>query len=55
MPERCYARLGVAPKGCLEARIPVIDHMWQTETGGPIFGNPYGHCEGLPLDKKLCC
>jgi acetyl-CoA synthetase len=22
--------------------IPVIDHMWQTETGGPIFGNPYG-------------
>ncbi len=25
-------------------RIPVIDHMWQTETGGPIFGNPYGLC-----------
>jgi acetyl-CoA synthetase len=23
-------------------RIPVIDHMWQTETGGPIVGNPYG-------------
>jgi acetyl-CoA synthetase len=23
-------------------RIPVIDHMWQTETSGPIFGNPYG-------------
>ncbi len=23
-------------------RIPVIDHMWQTETGGPIIGNPYG-------------
>jgi acetyl-CoA synthetase len=23
-------------------RIPVIDHMWQTETGGPLFGNPYG-------------
>ncbi|HET7686636.1 MAG TPA: acetate--CoA ligase [Candidatus Limnocylindria bacterium] len=23
-------------------RIPVIDHMWQTETGGPIFGNPLG-------------
>jgi acetyl-CoA synthetase len=20
----------------------VIDHMWQTETGGPVFGNPYG-------------
>lgn len=23
-------------------KIPVIDHMWQTETGGPIFANPYG-------------
>ena len=29
-------------------RIPVIDHMWQTETGGPIFGNPYG-IEMLPI------
>jgi acetyl-CoA synthetase len=26
----------------LHDRIPVIDHMWQTETGGPVFGNPYG-------------
>jgi acetyl-CoA synthetase len=26
----------------LHNRIPVIDHMWQTETGGPVFGNPYG-------------
>jgi acetyl-CoA synthetase len=26
----------------LRYRVPVIDHMWQTETGGPIFGNPYG-------------
>jgi acetyl-CoA synthetase len=25
-----------------EGRIPVIDHMWQTETGGPAFGNPLG-------------
>jgi len=25
-----------------EDRIPVIDHMWQTETGGPVAGNPYG-------------
>jgi acetyl-CoA synthetase len=25
-----------------EGRIPVIDHMWQTETAGPVFGNPYG-------------
>ncbi len=23
-------------------RIPVMDHMWQTETSGPIVGNPYG-------------
>jgi acetyl-CoA synthetase len=29
-------------------RIPVIDHMWQTETGGPIFGNPYGIAQ-LPI------
>ena len=29
-------------QGVFEDRIPVIDHMWQTETGGPIFGNPYG-------------
>ncbi|MFN8620275.1 MAG: acetate--CoA ligase [Chloroflexota bacterium] len=26
----------------LHDRVPVIDHMWQTETGGPIFGNPWG-------------
>jgi acetyl-CoA synthetase len=26
----------------LDNRTPVIDHMWQTETGGPVFGNPYG-------------
>jgi acetyl-CoA synthetase len=26
----------------LHDRTPVIDHMWQTETGGPVFGNPYG-------------
>ena len=25
-----------------ENRIPVIDHMWQTETSGAIIGNPYG-------------
>ena len=29
-------------KTVFEDRVPVIDHMWQTETGGPIFGNPYG-------------
>jgi acetyl-CoA synthetase len=26
----------------LSGRVPVIDHMWQTETSGPVFGNPYG-------------
>ena len=29
-------------KSVLKDRVPVIDHMWQTETGGPVFGNPYG-------------
>ena len=32
----------------LGGRAPVIDHMWQTETGGPVFGNPYG-IELLPI------
>ena len=26
----------------LHDRIPVIDHWWQTETGAPVIGNPYG-------------
>lgn len=26
----------------LKNRVPVIDNMWQTETAGPLFGNPYG-------------
>ena len=29
-------------KELLHDRIPVIDHYWQTETGGPVIGNPYG-------------
>jgi len=29
-------------KTVLDDRVPVLDHMWQTETGGPVFGNPYG-------------
>jgi acetyl-CoA synthetase len=32
----------------LGGRVPVIDHMWQTETGGPVFGNPYG-IEPMPI------
>jgi acetyl-CoA synthetase len=23
-------------------RVPVLDHMWQTETGGPMIANPWG-------------
>jgi len=29
-------------KKVFEDRIPVIDHMWQTESSGPMIGNPYG-------------
>jgi acetyl-CoA synthetase len=29
-------------KTVLGGRIPVVDHWWQTETGGPVIGNPYG-------------
>jgi len=29
-------------KEAFEDGIPVIDHMWQTETSGPVIGNPYG-------------
>ena len=29
-------------KHALDDRIPVLDHWWQTETGGPVVGNPYG-------------
>ena len=32
----------------LGGKVPVIDHMWQTETGGPAFGNPYG-IELMPI------
>ncbi len=26
----------------LRGRVPVLDHMWQTETSGPVVANPYG-------------
>jgi len=29
-------------KRVFEDRIPVIDHMWQTESSGPMVGNPFG-------------
>lgn len=46
----------------LRDRVPVIDHMWQTETGGPVFGNPYGismlpikpGSAGIPLPGVEC-
>jgi acetyl-CoA synthetase len=45
----------------LGGRVPVIDNMWQTETGGPVIGNPYwlspaAHQAwrgGLPLARDL--
>jgi len=35
-------------------RVPVIDHMWQTETSGPVFGNPYGLAM-LPTKPGSAC
>ena len=29
-------------KKVFEDRVPVVDHMWQTESSGPMVGNPYG-------------
>ncbi|OFW57905.1 MAG: acetyl-CoA synthetase [Candidatus Solincola sediminis] len=29
-------------KDVFKDSVPVIDHMWQTETSGPVIGNPYG-------------
>jgi acetyl-CoA synthetase len=29
-------------KEAFQDKIPVVDHYWQTETGGPVVGNPYG-------------
>lgn len=29
-------------KQVLRGRVPVIDHMWQTESSGPMVGNPAG-------------
>ncbi len=35
-------------------RVPVVDHMWQTETGGPLFGNPFG-VGLLPIKPGSAC
>ncbi|HEY6957479.1 MAG TPA: AMP-binding protein, partial [Candidatus Limnocylindria bacterium] len=35
-------------KEALQDKVPVIDHYWQTETGGPVVGNPYGIAQ-LPI------
>jgi acetyl-CoA synthetase len=29
-------------KKIFKNKIPVIDHIWQPETSGSLFGNPYG-------------
>ncbi|MEJ2420920.1 MAG: AMP-binding protein, partial [Acidobacteriota bacterium] len=41
-------------KKVFEDRIPVIDHYWQTETGGPVLGNPYG-LGMLPIKPGSAC
>ena len=49
-------------KKVFKDEVPVIDHMWQTETGGPVFGNPYGLAmlpvkpgsAGIPLPGIEC-
>jgi acetyl-CoA synthetase len=41
-------------KELFEDRIPVVDHMWQTETGGPLFGNPWG-VGLLPIKPGSAC
>jgi acetyl-CoA synthetase len=35
-------------------RVPVLDHMWQTETAGPIVANPYG-ISMLPTKPGSAC
>ena len=44
-------------KEVLGDRVPVLDNMWQTETSGPLVGNPYGL--GLlpikPGSAGCCC
>ena len=32
-------------KKVFDNHVPVIDHMWQTETGGPVFAQPVRHCD----------
>jgi len=41
-------------KQVLKNRVPVIDHYWQTETGGPVLGNPYG-LGMLPIKPGSAC
>ncbi|HYB52487.1 MAG TPA: acetate--CoA ligase [Thermoanaerobaculia bacterium] len=41
-------------KRVFEDHVPVIDHMWQTETSGPVFGNPYG-LSMLPIKPGSAC
>ncbi len=33
-----------------DSKVPVIDHMWQTESSGPIVGNPFG-INMLPIKR----
>jgi len=41
-------------KEVFQDRIPVMDHMWQTESSGPMFANPYG-LEQKPIKPGSAC
>ncbi|MEM1627355.1 MAG: AMP-binding protein [Sulfolobaceae archaeon] len=36
-----------------DAKIPVIDHMWQTETSGPLFGYPYSLVRDIGIGLEV--
>lgn len=41
-------------KKVFDDQVPVIDHMWQTETSGPLVGNPFGIAM-LPIKPGSAC
>jgi len=41
-------------KRVFQDKVPVIDHMWQTETSGPIVGNPVG-ISRIPIKPGSAC
>ncbi len=41
-------------KEAFQDRIPVMDHMWQTESSAPMFANPYG-LGTMPIKPGSAC